>query len=61
MGRCAAGERLSPRSTVAHAITMEIPQPSEGSLFAASMEVRHDCVVGNLSRSSPASGFFIGA
>src|SRR2546427_2229585 len=58
MGRCAAGERLSPRSTVAQTILMAIPQPSEGTLFAASMEVRHDCVVGNLSRKFPGVRIF---
>jgi len=37
---------------------MAIPQPSEGTLFAASMEVRHDCVVGNLSRKFPGVRIF---
>src|SRR5437870_2267925 len=58
MGRCAAGEHLSALSTVAYTITMAIPQPSEGTLFAASMEARHDCVVGNLSRKFPGVRIF---
>lgn len=32
---------------------MATPEPAEGGLYAASMEVRHDCSVGNLSRKLP--------
>ncbi len=32
---------------------MASPEPTVGGLYAASMEVRHDCAVGNLSRKLP--------
>ena len=35
-------------------MSISTPQPAEGTLFAASMDVRHDCAVGNLSRKFPA-------
>jgi predicted DNA binding protein len=37
---------------------MAISEGSEGGLYAASMEVRHDCTVGNLSRKVPAVRIF---
>ena len=37
---------------------MAIPLENDGTLFAASIDVRHDCVVGNLSRNVPGVRIF---
>ena len=47
------GRTDKPPVDITDSIAMALPETSEGNLYAASIELRHDCPVGNLSQKFP--------